>query len=196
MGYYCINKYKVFYSSNRFKDIEAPFLATLTFTEIFSLNFKFSGKQSLNQQKLERLRITKLKEDFRTLPINQFIEKWVGFRFEADEAQSVAWEILFDFLHLHKLGWLEDVRDFNEKLFDGYDGYGYIFPQGKIININLKLNVRSWKEKLFGKHCIVKKSIDLTKIKKIEGTLEDLRIETVNEIITLSNHKISFVNIL
>ncbi|HEX3383910.1 MAG TPA: hypothetical protein VHS53_01915, partial [Mucilaginibacter sp.] len=102
MAYYRIGKHNVFYSDDRFKEINKPFLDTLSPSDAITLNILgVDGKPSKNAIELETLRVKTLKDDHNSLNKHDFIRKWVEFDFTGGNVHKIAWEVIYDYFHLN-----------------------------------------------------------------------------------------------
>jgi hypothetical protein len=190
MGYYTIGNYKIFYSADRFAEIDEPYLAKLEPIERVGLNMLgMDLKPSKARLELDRLHITTLQTEFKRLTRKEFENKWVNLYFKWEEASNNSWEIIYDYFHIFKNGKIKDSRDFVEKITDSYSGLSSIYPQGKVVelifNIN-RLNDNTW-TKLFGKRIELIKELNLKTVTSIEGSLTNLQIDTPSETLYLSD---------
>jgi len=191
MGYFNVGKFNIFYSDNRFLEINRPFYEKLSATEMIGMKILGTdGKLDKNAQELQNLQIQHLKEDFKKLPRETFVRKWVNFEFEIPETLNVGWEIIYDYFHLHKNGYIKDLRESGEKLIADFDGFNnYIYPQGEIVELKfiLKSNHNLF-TKIFRKNHYLSTILDLTKIKSINGSLKNLEVRTNTQILRLSDN--------
>ncbi len=195
MGYFKIGKYKIFYSDDRFVEINKPFYENLSAVDMIGLKIlDFDGKPNKNYVKLASLQVEKLKEDYKNLKRNEFIKKWVEFEFTNEQAKNVGWEIICDYFEIHKNGHIKDLRDFNDQLVDEYDGNNYIFPQGEVIGLEFNLiHNRNIITKFFDSSKTLRFVLNLAKIERIKGDLTDIEISTDSQFIKLGK-KILIIN--
>lgn len=185
MGYYSIGKYKVFYSNDRFYEINKPFVEKLSATDMLRLNMLDLGrKPSKKAIELHNLRIKKLNEDYKNLSNLSFIKKWVRFEFDDQVAPKIAWEVIYDYFHLHKNGRIVDLRAFDQVVEDDYLGLSYTFPQGEVVELEFKTLRNNFISRLFS-NTTVTFTLNLSSIQFIEGTLSELQIETSSKKIVL-----------
>ena len=191
MGYYKIGKHKVFYSDDRFTEINMPFLEKLSAHEIISLNIlEITGKECKNAIILTNLWKEKLKSDYKKLSKKEFIHKWVEFEFKDENAQGLAWEIIYDYFHLHKNGRIVDLRNFDQKLVEDFTETTYIFPQGESIGLQFMVTHSFLGYKPLEKNTLIF-NLNISCITHIKGTLNSLEIKTDSmEIILGKNIKI------
>lgn len=188
MGYYKIGKYEVFYSDDRFAEINKPFVEQLSASDIIGLNILgIDGKPNKNAVELANIRVKKLKDDYNTLSKQDFICKWVELEFEDDNAQAIGWEIIYDYFHLHKNGRIVDLRNFDHKMKDEYSGANYTNPQGQFIGLQFMVAQNSFMSTLFSNSNLTF-SLNLSSIKHIKGNLNNLEIETDSKKIILSKN--------
>jgi len=187
MGYFTIGKHKVFYSDARFASINKPFFDSLSAHEAISLNIlKIDGTRNSNAIKLENLQIKKLNEDFKLLSKEHFVKKWVEFEFSDKVAQSVSWEIIYDFFFARGVGSIKDIRTFDQKLSDDFSGQGYSFPAGNVVELEFELFPgKNILRSFFKKRMTLTKLLDLSKIVLIAGSLDAMKIVTQDEEIVL-----------
>lgn len=196
MGHYTIDKYKIFYSRDRFAEIDDPYLATLDPLERIGINMLgMDLKPRGARLELDKLHIATLEADYQRLSQESFEDKWVKLSFNEKEASVNSWEIIYDYFHIFKNGKIKDKRDFGEKIADSYTGQEALYQQGKIVELTFNISTfheNLW-DKLIGKKSELIKELDLKSITAIEGTLTSLRIDTPKETLYLSD-TIRFVN--
>lgn len=190
MGYFNVGKYKIFYSDNRFLEINKPFYEKLSGIDMIGMKILgIDGKLNKNAAKLQNLQIQKVQEDYKKLSREAFIKKWVHFDFVTDEAKNNSWEILYDYFHIQRNGFIKDLRDSGQQIIDDFSGSNnYTFPQGEVVELKFRLTSNhNFFEKIFRKSHYLTTILDLTKIQRIQGSLTNLEIRTNNRVLKLSD---------
>ncbi|CAD5254335.1 MULTISPECIES: hypothetical protein [unclassified Imperialibacter] len=190
MAYYKIGRYRVFYSEDRFMEVNQPFLSSLTAHELISMKvLGIDGKPDKNALKLQTIHIEKLQEDLKNLPNQDFIEKWVEFDFRNEKAQDVVGEILVDYFDIYKNGCIIDLRTFDDQLNNDFTGENLSFPTGEKVRLQFTLsNRQNFAQRLFKRRSLFNVVMDLKRIKIAKGVLADFKIETDNQIFQFSEN--------
>lgn len=187
MGHYRIGKFKIFYSKDRFREIDEPFLTKLTPTERFGLR---TGLRDDIRLKLHNLRISKLKGDLKALSGASFVDKWVNFEFKEKQAQIVALELIEDYFLIHKNGEIVDYRDEITQIIDSFSyDVNTHFPLGEIIGLRFNLAGSVIDSILYYLFISTPNTVDLnlnlTSVKYITGDLHNITIVTKSMTILL-----------
>jgi len=186
MGYFKIGKYNVFYSDDRFIEINKPFYENLSVFEMIGMKMTNGGKLNKKALQLQKLQIEKINKDLKIYSKQRFYEKWVEFEFLDEKAKNISWEIIYDYFEIHKNGQIREIRDFDSQLLDSYEGNSYNFPQGETIELEFILSSnKGILSNLFNKHRTLTTVVNLTMIEKIKGTLSEIIIQTNNQVLKL-----------
>lgn len=176
MGHYKIGRFKIFYSPDRFGIIDEPFRTNLTPEERIGMGVGMRNDLIVKQHDF---RIKRLKGDIKKLSEVEFIEKWVNFKFEGEQAQKIALDLISDYFLINKNGTIIDYRDEITKIVDNYNyDISEPFPLGKIIGLKFNLSDSIFQHLSFVKLNTITLSLNLPSIKHIEGDLNNIEIVT------------------
>jgi hypothetical protein len=109
---------------------------------------------------------------------NKFLEEWVQFDLNEEDAQKNVWDLLYDYGHLLQISQLTDIRDLGSKLMESYTGDEYTYPIGRVFQMDFPIYLkRSW-WKVLGKHIVPKVSIvlDTGHVKRLVGCLTEFSV--------------------
>lgn len=188
MGYFNIKNNYIFRTDEKFKTIIDRFEKSLKPEELITIHLVTNGKHHKKYKKLVKIQYNHLKDEFRRLPKEKFFEKWVNINYEGKDAINKSWEIIYDYFHIRKNGFISDIRDFSKKLSEDYEGTSYVFPQGSVIVLNVLKYPSNILLKITGKYSIEKSfQVNLKNIKRITGTLKYLKIYYSSDILFLGD---------
>jgi len=172
MPYYVIERYKVFLSHSRLSAINEIALAHKD--PFFRVSSTTEGNPEVREADELRFQyLTNLCRKNRT----RFYQEWVKFDLRGQEAQENAWDLLYDYCALTRIGNLEDTRSEVHAILAEYAGDSYTYPMGRIFALRVP-----------GRHSLasllqlkprpmLKLDVDTSKIVSASGTLEDFCLQ-------------------
>lgn len=175
MSYVIINKIPIYLSVQRFKELENE--VTKDKDPIWITSSTIQGhKESIEKSELiyEFLN-QKFIEDS-----ERFLKDWLQFDFEGEEASLNVWDLLYDHCVYYGNSFLQDHRDFQEKLSSDYEGESLIYPMGKnfTLNYRIKDTKRLWLFQRKISYRLIQIVITTNKVYHIVGTLSNFKIYT------------------
>ena len=119
---------------------------------------------------------------------SHFKEQFVKFSLSGQDARSDAFDLLYDWCSLSKLGRITDDRDTVDKLTSNYEGDSLLFPVGKVFHIVLKaIPHNSFINRLFSSSKEVRVEIDTQKISRLEGVISDFTLVMEQVVLSFNN---------
>ena len=100
----------------------------------FRVNSKIAGSAAACEA--DQLRFQYLSELFKRDP-EAFYRKWVEFDLRDQEARDNAWDLLYDYCALYRIGYLVDLRSKIGSIFADLAGDSYIYPMGRIFGLRV-----------------------------------------------------------
>ena len=187
--YFNVKGYKILYTRKRFQEMNDEIVSSLTKSEINSIWAELAFKNvNTNHYELEKRQILKLKEEHEKLSEHEFFYKWVALSLDGEEAAKICFTLLCDYFEIHKNGQVKAISKLNGQPAIELDGKRHIFPQDTtaVLEFNVT-NKRGLINNLFSSKETLIIVIDIAKIELIEGTFDDLKIYTDQQVIRLSS---------
>ena len=117
MPYYKIERYKVFLARDRWLRINS--LAMAHKDPQFRVSSMIAGQPAAREADELRFQyLTKLRREDQ----NTFFREWVEFDLTGGEAQDNAWDLLYDYCALSRIGYLADMRSEVHAILADYAG--------------------------------------------------------------------------
>jgi hypothetical protein len=131
MPYFTINKYKIFLSHNRGAALNR--LAMAHKGPEFRIESTMEGPKALEA---DELRFQYLTHACKRDP-QAFCREWVEFDLRDREAQDNAWDLLYDYCALYRIGYLMDMRSKLQVVIEDIVGDSYTYPMGRIFGLRI-----------------------------------------------------------
>jgi hypothetical protein len=172
MPYYKIKRNKVFLSHDRWLKLNS--LAMAHKDPHFRVTSMFAGEKAAREA--DELRFQQLAKFYQEDP-DTFHREWVEFNLKGREAQDNAWDLLYDYCSLSRIGYLEDMRSEVQAFVADYVGDSYTYPMGRVFAL-----------RVFAGHTVASflhlrsrptltLEIQTSQIVSAIGTLEDFRLQ-------------------
>jgi hypothetical protein len=132
MPYYEINGKPVFLSHQREAALNGLALAHKDTS--FRVSSKIAGQPAAREA--DELRFQYLSELFKRDP-EAFYREWVEFDIRDQEARDNAWDLLYDYCALYKIGELVDLRSEMGAVIADLAGDSHTYPMGRIFGLRV-----------------------------------------------------------
>jgi hypothetical protein len=172
MPYYKIEGYKVFLSHDRWLKINS--LAMAHKDPPFRVSSMIAGQPAAREaDKLRFQQLTKLcREDS-----DKFFREWVEFDLRGREAQENAWDLLYDYCVLSRVGYLTDARSAVHAILADYADDSYTYPMGRVFALRVLAGHTVASLLHLRPRPTLTLEIDTSQIVSAVGTLDDFRIQ-------------------
>ena len=172
MPFYKIERHKVFLSHDRWLKINS--LAMAHKAPEFRVSSMIAGQPAAREA--DELRFRQLTKLCRDDPY-AFVREWVEFDLRGREAQENAWDLLYDYCVLSRIGYLTDMRSEMHAIIADYAGDSYTYPMGRVFALRV-LGGQSLASLLHLRpRPTLTLEIDTGQIISAAGTLEDFRLQ-------------------
>ena len=174
MPYYHIERYKVFLSHDRWLKINS--LAMAHKDPQFRVSSIIAGQPAAREA--DELRFQQLTKLCREDP-DTFFREWVEFDLRGREAQENAWDLLYDYCALSRIGYLADMRSEVHAVLADYAGDSYTYPMGRVfaLRVSASHTLASLLHLRPRPRPKLTLEIQTSQIERAFGTLEDFRIQ-------------------
>lgn len=146
---------------------------------LYKLTSRFAG--SRENLEVKGFIVTFLEAQYKADP-STFHREWVEFDLVGDEAQENAWDLLYDYCHLHGYAKLTDIRsrDPGREDWEDVSGEAYYYPMGRVFALDHPLAPASWwwryTHRMRGR--LVRIIIDSRLVERLAGSLDSFSIST------------------
>jgi len=157
MGYYSVGEHHVFMTDEREAIAKEKALADKE--AFFRIRMAFDSPEHRQGEKLiDRF----LESEYNSDP-EQFIEEWVKFDFNSEDAVKYGWDLLFDYCCITKAARLVELRSEHAQMMGDLTNDNFANPMGNIFRLEALSQGWFFRRPTFGV------TVNLNKIRSIKG---------------------------
>ncbi len=157
MGYYSVGKHHVFMTQERETIAKEQALADKD--AFFRVRMAFDSPERRQGEKLiHRF----LKSQYKSNP-ELFIEEWVKFDFDSEEAVKYGWDLLFDYCCITKAARLVELRSEHAQMMGDLTNDNFAHPMGNVFRLEALSHGWFFRKPTFGV------TVNLNNIRTING---------------------------
>ncbi|MCH7964903.1 MAG: hypothetical protein IH852_13305 [Bacteroidetes bacterium] len=185
MSYFIIDKLPVFLTSDKYNELREE--ATKDKDASWRVSSMIQGHKETEEKDelMYELLLKKYQEDK-----SGFLSKWYSFDIKDSGASINIWDLLYDYSVFYGYSYLEDFRDYPDKLISDYEGESLLYPMGKVFCFTHFVKPKKcwWKfrYKMNGRR--IEFIIDVEKVKRINGNLTEFFVHFADTIIKLNKN--------
>lgn len=172
MPYYKIDRHKVFLSHDRWQNLNQ--LAMAHKDPVFRVSSMMAGHKAAREA--EELRVQYLNKLYRE-DSYAFVRDWVVFDLTGRKAQENAWDLLWDYCALSRVGYLVDTRSDASSILSDFSGESYMYPMGRVFSLRCKAAHTVLSLFHLRSRPMITLEINTCHIVRAFGTLEDFELQ-------------------